>query len=269
MRILLLLLCFVFGVCSARAETTMTFNSKFGLKNGPKYVGSGTKLAETRKTEPIHSVEVGGGVSLRVVEGPPSVQVNWDDNLVSFVQTKVVNGVLAVEVKVPNDTGSLTSKLSMEVVVSTPAPLRRAELSGGASVNIERSTEKTVKLNLSGGASVTAAKLSVTQLDLDLSGGATATLAGTAEQAKFEISGGATCNAEALKTQKSRFDVSGGATAKTAVAQAATGEVSGGASLNIAGTPKVMQVETSGAGTVNGRSSKTARHGKEDDDDNE
>jgi Putative auto-transporter adhesin, head GIN domain len=270
MRLFLLLLCFVFGVWSAQAETTITFNSKAGFKEGPRYVGSTVKKTETRKTDSIHSIEAGGGVALRIVDGPPSVQVSWDDNLVQFVATTVNNGALSVQVKMANDTGSITSHLPIEVVVSTPAPVRRASLSGGASASIERSAEKTVTLNASGGASLTALKLAVSQLNVEVSGGATVTLAGRAEQADFEVSAGATCKASDLKIQASRFDLSSGATAKVSVAQSATGEVSSGASLEVTGNPKVMHVETSSGGTVNGRSGRhVSRHASASDDDDD
>ncbi len=220
----------------------------------PKRVGSGKRQVEVRTTDAVHSVEAGAGFVVKIVAGPPSTKVSWDDNLISLVKIRNDKGTLRVELDTEK-VGGLSSELSPEIEVSTPSPIRSLDLSGGANATLLRSTESQFRVTLSGGAQLDASAVAASVLTLELSGGASATLSGKSDSARVDVSGGARLKGVTLTVRKATFDISGGANAEMTVSEEATGEVSGAANLKVQGSPKVMKISTSGVGFINGHTS--------------
>jgi Putative auto-transporter adhesin, head GIN domain len=249
--------------CTALADSKHRHNSRWG--SGPVLVGSGKRQVDLRTGPSIHSLSVGAGFAVRVVAGPPSVKLSWDDNLLTLVKLKNEQGVLRVEVHSAN-AGGFVTELRPELEISTPEAIRSIDFSGGVSGVLARSTAAQVALTLSGGAELEATSLKVTQLTIDLSGGAEAKLSGQVESATVEVSGGAELKAGGLTVGRASVELSGGAEASLRVTEDVKGSVSGAASLKLSGKPKAVSISRSGSGECvyeNG----TRCDGRDDDDD--
>ncbi len=139
--------------------------------------GSGTIASSVREVSSFESIEVSDGLNVEVdvaAGSAYSVTVNYDDNIIDRVITKVVGGTLVVEFD-----GSVNFSGSGRSVMVTMPLLESLDASGGASVSAEGATDR-VSIEASGGSSVSTGGLQASDVVVDASGGASVTLFATA-----------------------------------------------------------------------------------------
>lgn len=187
--------------------------------------GSGVSKTETREVGEFHSISHGAVGAVTVTVGQPhSVKVTFDDNLLSMVETKVVDGELKIKT-----TGSFNSKLTMDVQITVPE-VKNLEVEGVGALDVTGIESENINLKLSGVGSLKA-EGKTKNLDLKVSGVGAAELKGLeAESAKVVVSG------------------VGGATIT------ATGSVdvqtSGVGGVKVFGNPKDPKIKSTGIGKV-------------------
>jgi Putative auto-transporter adhesin, head GIN domain len=94
--------------------------------------GSGVSVTDHRELAPFTSVELAGANTVVIhVGAPQSVAVTGDDNLVDRVTTVVRDGQLVID-----NTGSFTTKATMQVALSVPS-LDVVELGGAGTVTVD------------------------------------------------------------------------------------------------------------------------------------
>lgn len=208
--------------------------------------GSGIKLTETRKIADFAQIEVGGGVTLEVKQGPTSLTIEGDDNIVPLYSTEVREGRLVVRRK---GTEWMNTSRKLVVRVTTPS-LERLSASGGADVSLENVAASKFALDLSGGVDLNAPGLALETLDLEASGGVTVAMSGTARSAKLNLSGGVGIKAKDLQIAQVVLEASGGCDVDLTAKESVTGEASGGVDLTVHGDPPKSRVHTSGGADV-------------------
>lgn len=187
--------------------------------------GSGVSKTETREVEEFHSISHGSIGAVTVTVGQPhSVKVTFDDNLLSMVETKVVDGELKI-----STSGSFNSKISMDVQVTVPE-LKSLTISGVGEVKATGIDSENIRLKLSGVGSLKA-EGKTRNLDLSVSGVGNAELKGLeAESAKVVVSG--VGNATVYATESVDVQTSGVGGAK------------------VFGNPKDPKIKSTGIGKV-------------------
>ncbi|HEY6628432.1 MAG TPA: DUF2807 domain-containing protein [Acidimicrobiia bacterium] len=169
--------------------------------------GSGNVVSDQRDVGVFDSIEVSGGIALRLNVDPSatvSVTVNYDDNIIDLIVTEVDGTTLQIESKGTYNTIGGEDRY-VEVTVPT---LLGLTASGGADV-IGQGALDVLDVNASGGANVDLALLPVGDVTLEASGGAnivvnvTDAITGTA-------SGGADVSVQGDPPLQN-IDVSGGA----------------------------------------------------------
>ncbi len=148
--------------------------------------GSGTIVSSVREASGFEGIEVSDGLNLEVDVAAGlaySVTVNYDDNIIDRVITRVVGGTLVIEFD-----GDVNFTGSGRSVVVTMPQLASLDASGGASVSAEGATDR-ISIEASGGSSVSTGGLQATDVVIDASGGASVTLFATAS-VTGEASGG-------------------------------------------------------------------------------
>ncbi len=169
--------------------------------------GSGNIVSEDRDVGAFDSIEVSGGIALRLTVDPAAataVTVNYDDNIIDLIETRVDGTTLKIESNGSYNTIGGSDRF-VEVFVAT---LQGLTASGGADVLGEGSID-VLDLHASGGADVDLSLLPVADMTLDASGGANVVVKVT-DAITGSASGGADVVVQgdpALQT----IDVSGGA----------------------------------------------------------
>ncbi len=222
--------------------------SSWNLKKEQK--GSGKILKEQREAASFEGIEVNNAIRVFLTQGDKeSVEVESDDNIVPYIQTKVRDKILHITLQGNNQIRNFSPQLPMNVYVSMK-DLREIKAYSASSVKAE-STFTTEKLELDISSAATL-KLEVkTQtLDVEISSAASVTLTGSTNKMKADLSGASHFNASDLETLKADIDMSGASSAKIKVTEELQYDVSGASRLIYSGNPQIYNAEVSSAGSV-------------------
>lgn len=208
--------------------------------------GSGNVIKENREVSAFHGIEAGSAFHIYVTKGDKqSVIIETDDNLQEEIKLKVKEGVLEMETK-----NNIRNPEKMNAYIVVPF-LDELDLSGACKLESEgRFESDKMDVDLSG-ASGLKINIKVTNLELDLSGASKATIGGFAANMELEGSGASNSYLEDLEVNKTKIDLSGASEAKINVMEYLSGECSGAAHLYYSGAVRKVDVNTSGAGSVN------------------
>ncbi len=197
---------------------------KFSMNFG-KARGSGNIVTEKREVSGFKSVDVGGVFQVEIVAQKEfSVEVEADDNLLEFIETRVDGDTLRIE-----SSKRLKSKSPIKIRISAP--------------NIDN-------LQVSGAAKVTATNLNSQTLKIESSGGSKVTVVGQATKLWVESSGGARVNAGELTAVDGHIEGSGGSNVEVNVTGDLNSDISGGAQVTYNGTPANIVTNKSGGARV-------------------
>lgn len=124
----------------------------YSLGGGPTYLGSGTKLVDTREIRDFERIEVFGSSDVRVRVGEATrVVVSGDDNIIDHVLTEVDGSTL--EVRMEN--GSYRMKKPLVVTVYTPS-LEALTIRGSGDAFLSGLDENELRLSVMGSGDVEA-----------------------------------------------------------------------------------------------------------------
>jgi hypothetical protein len=206
--------------------------------------GNGKIIKQSRKITPFNALDISGSFSVVMrIDSTPSVAVEADENLQKHITTKVENGTLVIE----NEEAICGSK-DLKIYIST-AGIDNIAISGAVDVQCNdtiRSKEMNIEVSGVGGIKLA---LDVEKLDIGCSGSGNIRLKGKAENANAEISGTGTISAFDLLTWKFTLSNSGVGKADLNVSSDLDVSISGAATVNYKGDPKVKQ-DISGVGTL-------------------
>jgi len=208
--------------------------------------GSGNVVKENREVAAFNGIEAGSAFHIYLTKGEKqSIIIETDDNLQEQIKLKVKDGVLEMETK-----GNITNPEKMNAYIVMPY-LDKLDLSGACKMETDdRFESEKMDIDLSG-ASGLKINIKVTNLQLELSGAAKATIGGFANNMELDGSGASNSYLEDLEVGKADIDLSGASKANVMIMDYLNGECSGAAHINYAGTVKKIDVNTSGAGSVN------------------
>jgi hypothetical protein len=205
--------------------------------------GNGHVTTEARTVGAFNQIEVGSGIRSQISEGPASVSVIADENLVASIETVVRGDTLVIRLKEP-----VARAKALQVDVSNTL-FNRVSASGGAHIRGACTGASAPQLEASGGSTIELNSLEVDHLSLDASGGSEVTLAGKANAFELNVSGGSQVTAKDLDVATAVVDGSGGSTISIAASASVGGNASGGTVITISGAA-TAQVSTSGGSVV-------------------
>jgi len=221
--------------------TLLSFNSFNFI--GTK--GSGNVIKETRTVSTFHGIEAGSAFEITVKKGDvQSLEVETDDNIMPLIKSKVKDGILELSTK-----GTIRNSTSFKVYITIPH-IDDIDVSGAAKlISNDRFDEPNMEIEASG-ASKLEFKIKTKHLELDASGASKVILQGYANSAEIEVSGASKLKAYELELNSAKIDCSGASHAYVNVKESIKGEASGASSITYMGNPKMVSIETSGAGSV-------------------
>lgn len=187
--------------------------------------GSGLRRTEKRDVGSFSAIDVSGMLHVEVTcQKPVSLEIEGDDNLLSLIQTEVVNNVLQIK-----STKNYHSREPIVVRLSVPS-LDRIESTGATRVRVSDLKNDRFEIHSSGVVNVSAT-------------GQTKTL-------EIDETGAGTIDTHNLRAQSVSVSVSGAAGVDVYASEQLDVTVSGAAHVTYSGDPTVRK-NVSGAGSVN------------------
>ncbi len=191
----------------------------------PGIPGSGVNLSEVRQVAPFEEVNLSGFGTVNVQAGQaPSICVSTDDNLISHIETSVINGRLLIR---PD--GPIRPRTGLQVNVTVPG-LTAARVSGAGEMNV---------LDVAG-----------EQLDLSVSGAGTLTANGLVNHVSTSVSGAGDADLRHLYAVHAKVRISGAGDARVCATESLDVRVSGAGDVVCFGNPKHVDQHISGAGDL-------------------
>lgn len=191
----------------------------------PGIPGSGVSKTETRQVGEFRSISHDSIGEVNVQIGPTqNVSVTFDDNLLSLIETKVVDGELQI-----STSGSFSSKVGMVVDVTVPA--------------VE-------SLRVGGVGAVQAKGIEAESLDLKLTGVGKLTVEGKTKDLNLTVSGVGSADLKGLEAENATVVVSGVGGASVFATKSIDVRTTGVGGVKVYGNPPDPKIKSDGIGKV-------------------
>jgi hypothetical protein len=191
--------------------------------------GSGIGVTEERTVADFDRIDVGGSWEVTVeVGGEKRVEVEADDNLIGYVQTRVENGSL----KVTTSKGNFSFRSGPELRVTVPS------LSG---------------ITLAGSSEARVTGVQAEHFEAHVAGSADLTVSGRADDLTASVSGSGTLSLFGLEARNATVTVSGSGDANIVALESLNANVSGSGDVRYRGDPPRTNTSVSGSGTITRR----------------
>ena len=234
-------------LCFAIALLTVTIS--YGQWPFEKIQGNGHITKETRNVGSYTAVSSSGFWDVMIAYGESnSIQLEGDENLLPYIETKVENGKLAIKSK---KNANLRSKNKLTIYVSLTR-MTGISLSGSGDMigkgKFENSGNTDVKLSGSGSINVEFEK--VASLDLSISGSGNIRLSGSSREVNAKISGCGNSDCSGLNTDAATAMISGSGNIKVYANQKVEARISGSGNVYYRGAANDISKHVSGSGRV-------------------
>ncbi|MCU0239349.1 MAG: DUF2807 domain-containing protein [Pyrinomonadaceae bacterium] len=201
------------------------FANSCNLFSFGKIEGSGVAKTENRNKSDFSNVDISGALTVEIVAQKDfSVEVEADDNLISYIKTEVKGDTLKVYSE-----KRLSPKTSIKIKVSMP------EIS---------------ELDISGASNATLTNVKNENLRVDLSGASKVKIDGETQNLDVDASGASKIDAENLKSENALVNASGACKIDVFVTNELKADASGASKIIYTGEPKNIIKDTSGASSV-------------------
>ena len=212
-----------------------------------QFTGSGNIIKQDRNTDPFKGISAGSAFEVEISTGSfNKVTVECDDNLMPYIKTKVVNGVLKIS----------TSKMGgfnnahMKIFVTSPQ-INFIDASGAATIKANNEINSDDKINIeSSGAATVKATVDAPQIFAEATGASTIELKGRTKKYTAKVSGSAGLKTADLQSETTAITASGAGSAHVHASVSLTATASGAANIRYRGAGNI-QKKTTGAADIN------------------
>ncbi len=204
--------------------------------------GSGNIVTENRNQGLFNGISVGGGFDVEIKTGPNAeVLVESDDNIIKYIETKLVKGELRIRLDDIN-----LRDAHLKVYITVP---ELTSIKASASADIEArdvlKSQGLIKLQSTSGGEIKAV-LEAPEISASASSGGELNISGRTRDLKAESSSGSTINAGQLLSERTSISVSSGATAKVHASISLDAAASSGGNITYRGAANVKKSVSSG-----------------------
>jgi len=187
-------------------------------------MGNGHVITDTRPVTDFSEIEADGGFQIEWRNGPPSLAITTDENLLQYITTGNEDHRLRLHSR-----GNMWSSHGVKVAISSP---NRA----GA--------------KLTGAAKLTANQLSGRSFAVESTGAAKVYLDGTVDDLITDMTGASKLEADKLQTKTAEISSTGASKAEVAVSESLNVSITGAGKVVYSGNPPTVQKHVSGAGSI-------------------
>lgn len=187
--------------------------------------GNGELVEEVREIDTFRKIDVSGNYEVEINVGESTkLEIIAESNLLKYIKTKVKRNTLYISTK-----ENLRPREDLKIIISCP-DLEAIECSG---VN-----------------DIIADGINTEEFNIDLSGAGSIDISGKADLFKIEVSGAADLMARHFHTSDVKIEVSGAANAEVYATNSCDAEVSGAGYIELYGDAKDVNMDISGAGSL-------------------
>ena len=210
--------------------------------------GDGNVITQTRDLSEFTGIKVASGIDVDITQGEPQhVEVEADENLQEWIRTEVNGDVLHI---FTDKTIRLARTKKVHIVCKT---LDKIDVSSAGDV-IGKSRFKTDKLDIDmSSAGDLKIEVEAEEVSISLSSAGNADLKGTTQRLKADLSSAGDLNAFDLEAKVADVSVSSAGNARVFVTDEASFRSSSAGNISYKGEPKIREINTSSAGSVNKR----------------
>jgi len=207
--------------------------------------GNGIISKEIRNIAVFHGIDAGGTFHINIKQGKPqSLTIEADENIIPVITTKVKKGILYISTK---GNISTSHQLNVDIVVED---LDMIDLSGACKLqSAEAFSSNLLDIECSG-VSELKLELKCKKLNLDFSGASTGNFSGKTSSLKIKSSGSSKINCFEMSTSIVHVDASGASRIFVVADKAIKIEASGVSNINYKRNGAALDIETSGAASV-------------------
>ena len=206
--------------------------------------GSENVKSEDRSVSGFDSVSVSSGMNLFLKQGnSESLKIEAEDNILPMILTAVKNGRLEIKYK-----NFLIGGLSLHKPINiylTVKNLKEIDISSGVRIESEEIKSESLKIDLSSGAEGNMIIISQ-KLVVKLSSGSKLEISGQADNQDIDLGSGGVYSAKDLVSKTAVIHASSDSNAVVNASENLDVEISSGATVQYAGSPKVISDISSG-----------------------
>ena len=208
--------------------------------------GNGEIISEKRMMDTFTEVQLMGNYEIRLRKGPKwQLVVVTDSNLLEFISSEVINGVLIIE-----SNKKIRSEGGIKIYITYQE--LEAIKSVGASVIKTENTLVSDRFELEiPGAGLIDLEVDVNDLEITLAGAGLVKLKGSAENQSVSLNGVGSFEAFNLESRFCKVTVSGMGSAEINVKENLMARVNGIGSIRYRGNPYTIDDKIFGIGTIN------------------
>ncbi len=212
-----------------------------------QFTGSGNIIKQDRNTDPFKGISAGSAFEVEINSGSSNmVTVECDDNLMPYIKTKVVNGVL----KISTSQMRGFNDAHMKVYV-TAQEINFIDASGAATIKANSELKSADIMNIeSSGAATIKATVDAPQIFAEATGASTIELTGRTKQYTAKASGSAGLKTTDLQSETTEVTASGASSAHIHASVSLTATASGAANIHYRGAGSLKK-KASGAANIN------------------
>lgn len=192
--------------------------------------GSGNIIKEIRETDLFKGISAGSAFEVEINNGSSNkVTVECDDNLMPYIKTKVVNGVL----KITTSERAGFNNAHMKIFVTAPE-ITFINASGAATIKANNELKSADKINIeSSGAATIVATVDAPEIIVEASGASTIQLGGRTRKYTAKASGSAGLKTSDLQSETTVITASGASSAHVHASVSLTANASGAANSSL------------------------------------
>ena len=208
--------------------------------------GNGNVTKQTRDLPEFTGIKVGSGIDVFLTQGEPQrVEVEADENLQEWIRTEVTGSVLHIH------TDKSIRLARTKKVHITCKTLDKIEISSAGDVT-GVTPFKTDKLDIQmSSAGDLHFEVEANEIGISISSAGNANLKGKTGLLNAELSSAGDLNAFDLEARKADVSVSSAGNARVYVTEEASFRSSSAGDIDYRGEPKIRNIQTSSAGSVN------------------
>jgi hypothetical protein len=214
--------------------------------------GSGHVITETRQVKDFDKVVLAGIGNIILTQGDEeSLQIEADDNLMSYLDTTVSDGTLTIEIDNEGWFVHLRPTRTIKFYLSMK-DIQGVKISGSGNVTAERIDTDQLELKISGSGKITTDEVIADEITAKITGSGSIILNEvTAENVSTTISGSGECNLEDGRVNEQKLTISGSGDYNADKLESQTASVtvsgSGGGTLWVT---ELLDVRISGSGGI-------------------
>ena len=187
-------------------------------------MGNGHIVTENRSVTDFSEIEADGGFYIEWRNGPPSLSITTDENLLRYISNENVYHRLRLHSR-----GNLWPTHHISVAISSPTRT-------GA--------------RLTGAARLTASQLTGHAFAVESTGAARVNLDGAVDDLITDMTGASKLQADSLQTKTAEISSTGASHAEVAVSEALSVSITGAGKVIYSGNPPKVEKHISGAGSI-------------------